>query len=40
MEARTFFDFGGIVPDFLILQNIEHDNKKLQYYWNSRSSPF
>src|SRR5665648_195168 len=38
MEARTFFDFGGIVPDFLILQNIEHNNKKLRYYWNSRSS--
>ena len=38
MEARTFFDFGGIVPDFLILQNIERDSKKIQYYWASRSS--
>ncbi|MHB9057129.1 MAG: transposase, partial [Paludibacteraceae bacterium] len=38
MEARTFFDFGGIVPDFLILQNIERDSKKIQYYWESRSS--
>lgn len=38
MEARTFFDFGGIVPDFLILQNIERDSKKIQYYWDSRSS--
>jgi len=27
MEARTFFDFGGIVPDFLA-----------QYYWESRST--
>jgi len=38
MEARTFFDFGGIVPDFLILQNIERDSKKIWYYWDSRSS--
>jgi hypothetical protein len=38
MEARTFFDFGGIVPDFLILQNIERDSKKIQYFWDSRSS--
>lgn len=38
MEARTFFDFGGIVPDFLILQNIERDSKKIRYYWDSRSS--
>lgn len=28
MEVRTFFDFGGIVPSFLILQNIERDSKK------------
>jgi len=38
MEARTFFDFGGIVPDFLILQNIDRDSKEIQYYWDSRSS--
>ena len=37
MEARTFFDFAGIVPDFLILQNIERDSQKIQYYWESRS---
>ena len=31
MEVRTFFDFAGIVPDFLILQNIERDSNKIQY---------
>ena len=38
MEARAFFDFSGIVPEFLALQNIERDNQKIQYYWDSRSS--
>jgi hypothetical protein len=38
MEARTFFDFGGLIPDFLLLQNIERDSEKIQYYWDSRSS--
>ena len=38
MEVRTFFDFGEIVPNFLILQNIERDSIKVQYYWDSRSS--
>ena len=38
MESRTFFDFGGIVPDFLILQNIDRDSKGIQYFWDSRSS--
>ena len=38
MEARTFFDFGGIVPDFLLLQNIDRDNKEIHYYWASRST--
>ena len=38
MEVRTFFDFGGIFPDFFILQNIDRDSKKIQYYWDSRSS--
>lgn len=37
MEARTFFDFGRLIPDFLTLQNIERDSKKIQYYWDSRS---
>ena len=38
MEARTFFDFDGIVPEFLVLQNIERDNEKIQYYWESHSN--
>ena len=38
MEARTFFDFDGIVPEFLVLQNIERNSKKIQYYWDSHSS--
>ena len=38
MEVRTFFDFSEIFPDFLILQNIERDSKKVQYCWDSRSS--
>ena len=37
MEARTFFDWGGIVPDFLVLQNIERDDARIQYDWASRS---
>jgi hypothetical protein len=38
MEVRTFFDFGGIIPNFLVLQNIERDSKTIKYYWNSNSS--
>ncbi len=38
MEARTFFDFGGIVPEFLLLQNIDRDHKEIEYYWESRST--
>lgn len=38
MEARTFFDFDGIVPEFLVLQNIERDSEKIQYYWESHSN--
>ena len=37
MEARTSFDWGGIVPDFLVLQNIERDDARIQYDWASRS---
>ena len=29
MEARTFFDWGGLVPDFLVLQNIERDDARI-----------
>lgn len=38
METRTFFDFDGVIPEFLSLQNIERDNKKIQYYWVSQST--
>jgi hypothetical protein len=38
MEARTFFDFGGVVPEFLLLQNIDRDHKEIEYYWESRST--
>lgn len=37
MEARTFFEWGGIMPDFLVLQNIERDDTRIQYDWASRS---
>ncbi len=38
MAARTFFDFDGIVPEFLVLQNIEKDCGKIQYFWQSQSN--
>ena len=38
MEARAFFDFTGIIPNSLELQNIERDGNKIIYYWLSRSS--
>jgi len=28
MGARKFFDFNGIVPDCIMLQNIARDNKE------------
>ena len=37
MEARTFFDWAGIVPDFLLLHNIEREDTRIQYDWASRS---
>ncbi|WP_028306877.1 transposase [Desulfitibacter alkalitolerans] len=37
MEARKFFDFDGIVPSSLMLQNIEQDKKEMQYFWESNS---
>lgn len=37
MELRAFFEFGGIVPDCLSLQNIERDNEEIRYYWESHS---
>ncbi len=39
MVARTFFEWGDVVPDFLVLQNIERDDARLQYDWASRSRP-
>jgi hypothetical protein len=38
MDARAFFDYGGIVPDCLKLQGIEKDAKEIRYYWNSCST--
>ena len=38
MQARTFFDFGGIVPNFFILQNSERSDEKILLYWDSCSS--
>jgi len=37
MAARTFFEWGDVVPDFLVLQNIERNDMRLQYDWASRS---
>ena len=37
MVARTFFEWGDVVPDFLVLQNIERHDTRLQYDWASRS---
>lgn len=37
MEARTFFDFDGIIPSSLMLQNIEQDKKEIKYFWESNS---
>lgn len=37
MEARTFFDFNGILPDLFMLQNIEQDSNEIRYYWESHS---
>ena len=37
MEARTFFEFDGIVPGYLMLQNIVQDKKGIQYFWESKS---
>lgn len=37
MEARTFFDFNGIMPSCLMLQNIEQNNKEIRYFWQSYS---
>lgn len=38
MDARAFFDFGDIMPEWMQLQNIERDGKELRFKWVSRSS--
>lgn len=37
MEARTFFEWAGIVPDFLVLHNMEREDTRIRYDWASRS---
>ena len=37
MQARTLFEWEGIVPPFLVLQNIEREDREIRYYWISRS---
>lgn len=37
MQARTFFEWEGIVPPFLVLQNIEREDHQIRYYGVSRS---
>ena len=29
MEARTFFEWAGIVPDFLVLHNLEREDTRM-----------
>ena len=38
MEARTFFEFSGIMPEWLMLQDIERKDGEIHYYWVSRST--
>ena len=37
MELRTFFDFNGIIPESLKLQNIERTDNEILYFWESKS---
>ena len=37
MVALTFFEWGDVVPEFLVLQNMERNDMRLQYDWASRS---
>ena len=37
MQARTFFEWEGIVPPFLVLQNMDRDEHQIRYYWVSGS---
>jgi len=38
MDARAFFDFGNIMPEWVQLQNIERDGKEMRFTWASRSN--
>ena len=31
MDARAFFDFGDIMPEWMQLQNIERDGKEMHF---------
>jgi len=37
MEARKYFDFDGIVPNSLMLQNIVKEEAEIKYFWESES---
>ena len=37
MQARTFFEWEGIVPPFLVRQNMDRDEHQIRYYWVSGS---
>jgi hypothetical protein len=37
MEMRAFFEFNGIVPTNLKLQNIERSGNEIHYFWESAS---
>lgn len=38
MDARAFFDFGDIMPEWMQLQNIERDSKEMRFTWASSSN--
>jgi transposase len=38
MDARAFFDFGDIMPEWMQLQNIERDGVEIRFTWASRST--
>ncbi|MBT9141555.1 MAG: hypothetical protein DDT30_02155 [Dehalococcoidia bacterium] len=37
MKAKKLFDFSGVVPDWLSLQNIEQDRTQIRYFLTSNS---
>ena len=37
MDARAFFDFREIMPEWMQMQNIERDSKEMRFTWASRS---